>query len=300
MEFAMRGAVFLVEVTPRGGPAAVLDSSPSRTAFGAALYRAAHQLVDRPPVFEDPLALKIVGPECELQAELARRVSPAASPMRAFIAARSRYAEDAFAGAYARGARQYVVLGAGLDTFAYRCSLNAVRVFEVDHPATQGWKREHLARAGIAIPESVAYAPVDFERETVRDGLARTRFDFSRPASFAWLGVTPYLTPEAVMNTLRIVARDMAEGTEIVFDFVTPPEDDPRAISARESFAARVAAAGEPLRSAFAPADLVQQARSLGFSQVAVADAAMLNARYLDGRQDGLRLRGGHLMHTRV
>jgi methyltransferase (TIGR00027 family) len=249
-------------------------------------------------VFEDRLALEIVKPECEHRTELERRASPAASSMRAFIAVRSRYAEDSFAGAYARAVRQYVVLGAGLDTFAYRCPFDDVRVYEVDHPATQAWKRERLDRLGIAVPERVAYVPVDFERETLRDGLARTRFEFSQPAFLAWLGVTPYLTSEAVESTLRAIASDMAKGTEIVFDFATGPGRDPVANAARESFAARVEALGEPIRSRFYAAELTLLLRTVGFSQVEVADAEALNARYLDGRHDHLLLRSGHLVRA--
>jgi methyltransferase (TIGR00027 family) len=172
-------------------------------------------------------------------------------------------------------------------------------VYEVDHPGTQGWKRRRLARAGIGIPERVTYAPVDFERETMRDGLARTAFDFTQPALFAWLGVTPYLGPEAVMRTLRVVAGEAAEGSEIVFDFAAPPAPEAaRAKSAREAFAARVGAAGEPLRSEFTPAILVEELRALRFAEVELVDARALNARYLDGRADGLRLRGGQMMRA--
>jgi len=280
----------------------LLTNRPSRTAQGAAIYRAAHQLVDRPPVFEDPLALKIVGADAEgaLRAGREPRATPQAASLRAFVAVRSRYAEDRFANAFESGLRQYVVLGAGLDTFAYRQRFEHVRVFEVDHPATQGWKRERLAQAAIAVPESVAFAPVDFERETVREGLARARLDFSQPAFFAWLGVTPYLTTDAIMGTLGIVAKDMKGGSEIVFDFATPPGDDPCSRVAREAFGARVGAIGEPLKSAFTPAALADDLREIGFSGCEVADSAWLNALYFEGRRDGLDLRGGHIMRARV
>ncbi len=103
--------------------------------------------------------------------------------MRAFLAVRSRYAEDCLAEAAARGLEQYVVLGAGLDTFAYRAPRGGLRIFEVDHPATQVWKREQLKSAAIPIPESLSYAPVDFERETLGEGLKRAGFDFAKPPS---------------------------------------------------------------------------------------------------------------------
>jgi methyltransferase (TIGR00027 family) len=280
----------------------LLADSPSRTAQGAALHRAAHQLVDQPPVFEDPLALKIVGAEAEsqLRAGRDRRAGPQAAGLRAFIAVRSRYAEDCLADAFQRGVRQVVVLGAGLDTFAYRSRLDGLRVFEVDHPATQAWKRERLAQAAIPIPESVFYAAVDFERETVREGLARTPFDFSRPAFFTWLGVAPYLERDAIMETLGIVAREMGPGSEIVFDFATPPGADPGAAAAQKAFAGRVGAIGEPLKSAFAPEALAGDLRALGFSDVEVLDGAALQARYLAGRRDGLAVRRGQVMRARV
>lgn len=274
----------------------------SRTALGAALYRAAHQLVDRPPVFEDPLALRIVGREWEdaLRAGRERWTQPQAAGMRAFLAVRSRYCEDCFAESFRRGVRQYVVLGAGLDTFAYRARFDGVRVFEVDRPATQEWKRARLAEAGIALPASVDYVPVDFERDALRAGLERTRFEFSRPAFFAWLGVTPYLTRDAIMGTLGVIATDMGAGSEIVFDVAAPPGDDPRAKAAREALAAHMEAAGERLKSEIAPAGLSEDLRRLGFSQVAVADSALLNARYFEGRRDGLALRGGHILRASV
>lgn len=277
------------------------EGTPSRTALGAALHRAAHQLVDHPPVFEDPLALPIVGgAEATLRAGLARRSTPAAAALRAFTAARSRFAEDCLAEAFARGVRQYVLLGAGLDTFAYRCGLDGLQIFEVDHPATQAWKRERLAQAGIAVPDRVHYAPVDFERETLVDGLARARLDAARPAFFAWLGVTPYLTREAVLGTLAIVARGTCAGSELVFDFATPVGDDPRALAASAALAGRVAAVGEPLRSAFAPEALAAELAALGFARCELAGTAALDARYFQGRADGLRLRAGQMMRAWV
>ena len=231
---------------------------PSRTALGAALHRAAHQLVDWPLVFEDPLALTIIGSEAEerLRAGLEPRAGKDASSLRAFVAVRSRFAEDRFAEAFLRGVRQYVVLGAGLDTFAYRQRFVGVRVFEVDHPATQAEKRERLSAARIEIPSSVVYAPVDLERETSREGLSRAGLDFARPAFFSFLGVTPYLRREAVLRTLGAVAAETSPGSEITFDFATPESSDPEARAARAAFAARVGAIGEPLLSAFEPEEL--------------------------------------------
>jgi methyltransferase (TIGR00027 family) len=280
------------------------QNQPSRTAQGAAMHRAAHQLVDRPPVFADPLALRIIGNEAatELREGRDERAMTAATGLRAFIATRSRFTEDCLAEAMARGVRQYVLLGAGLDTFAYRAPWEGLHIFEVDHPATQGWKRARLSEVGITAPASVTFAPVDFERETIRDGLARAGFDFSKPAVFAWLGVTPYLTRDAVVATLSFVAF-LPANSEIVFDYAERPGNAATAEQRAhfEALAARVAAAGEPFRSLFEKDELVRDVKALGFSFVEDLDAEALNARYFRNRADGLALRGrAHLLHARV
>src|SRR5271165_4327165 len=162
----------------------------SRTARRVAIRRAAHQLLDQPRVFDDPLALLIIGAETAQDLRTNPKEHHAFSrAFRAFMAARSRYAEDELARAVAYGVRQYVVLGAGLDTFAYRNPHPGLRAFEVDHPATQAWKREQLQAAGIAIPAGLTFVPIDFERQTLADGLARAGFDNGATAFFSWLGV---------------------------------------------------------------------------------------------------------------
>src|SRR5688572_14393982 len=156
-----------------GLSAALQPGEPSRTARGAALQRAAHQLLETPTVFEDPLALRIFGAEgvAWLGRNLDRYRTPGSRSMRAFLVMRSRFAEDELARAVERGVTQYVVLGAGLDTFAYRNPHRGLRVFEVDHPSTQVWKRDRLREQSIAIPRSATFAPVDFEKETLAYGL---------------------------------------------------------------------------------------------------------------------------------
>jgi methyltransferase (TIGR00027 family) len=277
------------------------QGQPSRTAQGAALHRAAHQLVDRPPVFADPLAIQIVGAEAAGELRDGYHVTAENAGLRAFIATRSRFTEDCLHEAAKRGVRQYVLLGAGLDTFAYRETRKGLRVFEVDHPATQAWKRSRLDEVEIAIPGWVTYTPVDFERETIGDGLTRAGFAFAEPAVFAWLGVTPYLTREAVMNTLRFVA-SMPEGSEIVFDYAQQADGlNEKQNQHFKAMAERVAALGEPFRSAFDPNALLDEIKTLGFSFVEDLDSDALNARYFQSREDGLYLRGrGHLMHARV
>jgi methyltransferase (TIGR00027 family) len=281
------------------------DNRPSRTAQGAALHRAAHQLLDKPPVFADPLALKIIGAvaEAEFRGGSDPHTEVPRAGLRAFIAARSRFSEDTLAEAVAEGVRQYVLLGAGLDTFAYRAAKTFADlcVFEVDHPATQGWKRQRLADAGIAAPDALTYAPVNFETETLSDGLSRAGFDRTAPAVFAWLGVVPYLTREAIMATLRFIA-DLPRGTRVVFDYAEPASArDGASRAAHEAMAARVAASGEPFRSFFMADALKRDVAGLGFSSVEDFDAAVLNPRYFADRNDGLKLRGaGHLMRARV
>ena len=173
-----------------------VDSPASRTALGAARHRALHQLLEAGAVFSDPLAVPILGlPETDLRARDADR------RMRLFIAARQRYAEDVLADAVPRGVDQLVVLGAGLDTFGYRNPYAGLRVVELDHPATQAWKRERLEAASIAVPPSLTHAAIDFERDDLETVLGE-HVDTERPVLFWWLGVTPYLTLEAITTTL--------------------------------------------------------------------------------------------------
>src|SRR5262245_4202397 len=209
------------EATSARVPTRMDEGQPSRTAQSTARLRAAHQILDNPRVLDDPLALRIIG----AQAEAAVRANPQGEPrlatLRAFVVLRSRYTEDELARAVQQGVRQYVILGAGLDTFAYRNPYSGLRVFEVDHPATQSWKRGSLNQAGIDSPSSLTFAPVDFEKETLADGLGRAGFKTDEPAFFSLLGVVIYLTRGAVMETLKFVAA-MPAGSEIVFDYAVP------------------------------------------------------------------------------
>jgi len=189
--------------------------------------------------------------------------------------------------------RQFVVLGAGLDTFAYRHPQTPVRVFEVDHPATQAWKREALAAAGIAVPACLTFAPVDFERQTLAGGLAAAGFDAGAPAMFSWLGVVMYLTAEAFAATLGFIA-SMPAGTAVVFDYAV--DRGSLSIAERVGLAVlerRVKRAGEPLRTFFRPVDLARRLADAGFLSVEDLGADELNARYFAGRADKLRVTGG-------
>jgi methyltransferase (TIGR00027 family) len=284
--------------TARGSLAA---GRPSRTAQGAALMRAAHQLLDEPRVFTDPFALRVIGEDAEESLRddpqrFARRPS-----LRAFIALRSRYAEDRLASAVARGVEQYVLLGAGLDTFAYRNPHTRLKVFEVDHPATQRWKRERTHEAGLQVPRALRFAPVDFETETLAEGLARAGFDADRPALFSMLGVAIYLTRGALLQTLDFVGAS-APGSEIVFDYSVPSSSLTHSQRlAREMSAKRAAELGEPWLTYFEPAALATDLTDLGFSLVKDLGATEANATYFANREDGLRVTGSaRMMAARV
>jgi len=274
---------------------------PSLTAQGAALLRAVHQVVDVPPVFADPHALRIIGAEAEqsMQANVDRYQSR--RTLRAYVALRSRYAEDRVAEAVQRGVRQYVLLGAGLDTFAYRNPHAGLRVFEIDHPATQAWKKQRLQQAHIVPPDSMTFVPVDFETQTLAEGLRAAGFDFRAPVSLSMLGVAVYLTKPALMETLKFVAT-LAPGSEIVFSYSVSAElltDAQRA--ARAAAARQVAAIGEPWISYYDPPSLAAEVAALGFSAVSNLEPGDANARYFSGRADGLRISGGsRLMTARV
>jgi methyltransferase (TIGR00027 family) len=267
-----------------------------------AMRRAAHQLFDDPKVLVDPIALPIIGLEAaaRLEVERNKHKSRVARNLRAFLVARSRFAEDELARAIERGVRQYVVLGAGLDTFAYRNPHGdfAPRVFEVDYPATQEWKRQKLAAAGIAIPPSVTYAPVDFERQTLAEGLKLAGFDASKAAFFSWLGVTMYLTEDAVMATFGFIASSPLGGG-IAFDYAVPRSSlNWIGRLALDALSHRVAAAGEPFRTFFEPNALAERLRRLGFRRVEDLVADEINRRYFKDRSDRLRVTStlGHLM----
>jgi methyltransferase (TIGR00027 family) len=273
----------------------MIEGRPSITARRVAMRRAAHQLFDQPLVFEDPLAIAILGPE--IAATLGDEADqPLERRLRAFMVARSRYAEDQLRAAVARGIRQYVLLGAGLDTFAYRNPYPDLKVFEVDHPATQAWKRQCLAAAGIAIPENLRFAAVDFDKESWDEELRRRGFASSEPAFFAWLGVTLYLAEETVLATLGSI-RSLHPRNTVVFDYALP-----RALlnaqeqAAHDVIAARVAAAGEPYRSSFDPRALDAHLRNIGFSLVEDLSGEDIDAHYFAGRTDGLHL-GGKIAH---
>ena len=277
----------------------MIEGRRSATAERVAMRRAAHQLYDEPVVFEDPLALTILSDEAAAQVRTGAEQENQnlwARGLRAFMAVRSRFAEEELAEAVARGVRQYVVLGAGLDTFAYRNPFAELRVFEVDFPHTQAWKHQRLAHGGIAIPESVRYAAVDFERHSLADGLAEAGFRREEPAFFSWLGVVPYLTRPAAFATLQFIA-GMPQGSGVVFDYAIPREMmGERERDAFDMLAARVARAGEPFRLFFKPQELEAELRGMGFEQVEDLDGTAIRARWLPGQETRPHGRSGRLL----
>lgn len=282
------------------------EGQGSRTAERVAVRRAAHQLLDRPPVLDDPLALAILAPE-EREELLANpkkhNVNPIGRALRAFLAVRSRVAEDALADAMTRGVAQYVVLGAGFDTSAYRppsATTPSLRVFEVDHPDTQAVKRERLAAANIAIPPNLTFIGADLGRVPLRDALEGGGFDFAAPAFVSWLGVIPYLTLDAITATLTLLG-SLPARSEVVFDYGIPPSElNFVARMIYKQFADRVAAAGEPWITYFKPDELDALLRRCGFTRIDDFDGETLMARYLTNHPD-LRLGPtGHIAHARV
>ena len=269
------------------------SGQPSHTARGAAAYRAIHQTLEGGVIFNDPFAPRILDDEArarldEIAADAALR------PMRLFIAARSRFSEDALAAAVERGVRQIVVLGAGLDTFALRNphAAQGVRVFEVDYPSTQEWKRARLHEAGLAIPASLTFAPVDFERQSLAEGLKAAGFEADRPAFFQWLGVVPYLTREAISSTLSFIAS--VPESEVVFDYAEPLENYP--VERREqvrAVAARAASLGEPWLSLFDPIELSDMLRAIGFATVEDLGLAEIAGRFYGALKQGISIGPG-------
>jgi len=271
------------------------------------MLRAAHLLLDdEPKILKDDFAQGFSGAESEaelrtaletMRAEFARRAGPELAHLllrhlRASVTMRSRYTEDELSKALARGVRQYVILGAGLDSFAYRRRdlAEVVRVFEVDHPATQQWKRTRLRELQIALPPNLSFIPINFEQQTLAEALQAGGYHLEEPAFFSWLGVTGYLTEDAIFKTLREVAA-AAPGSEIVFGYgVREALLDEESQRMRAVLKERVAASGEPTLSLFEPASLAARVQALGFAQVWDFGTEAANTHYFAGRADGLRV----------
>jgi len=269
------------------------ERDSSNTAMRVAELRAAHQLIDgEPKILHDPVVLRLLG-EATLQKirdNAAVLNSPWLVGMRSHVLLRSRYAEERLEQAVARGVGQYVILGAGYDTFACRQPewARGLRIFEVDHPASQRAKREKLEAAGIAVPPNVEFVAIDFEHVSLCDGLAAASLDFSRPAFFSCLGVLVYLTEEAADGVFRLAA-SFPEPSEMVFTFSAPDSVLEGKEAERRVAIAKVAETmGEPWHTHFDQEKLVLKLRELGFSEISFLSAAEAQAKYFRDRTDGL------------
>jgi len=275
-------------------------NDPSRTALLIARQRAAHQVLDHGSIFNDPFAMKILREEEKDVLQFAT-AHPLASIGRLFTAARSRIAEDALSEALERGVRQVVILGAGLDTFALRSPHCArqIRIYEVDHPATQAWKRQRLAEAQLALPPWLVFVPVDFERDDLGETLVGAGFQQKSPAFFTWLGVVPYLTDDAVGSTLDFMAS--IENSEVVFDYMEPPQafsEEMRELVTKR--AEQLEKIGERSESRFEPAGIATLLRSHGFCDIEDISFREIRSRFgraVQGLAPGEA--GLHVVHTR-
>ena len=267
------------------------DPGPDSTAARVALWRALHVEIDPPPhVLEDEIGLQLLAPEKDWR----RRgdMDPQFTrPFRASIVARARFIEDLVVEQSVGGLSQYVILGAGLDSFAQRRPeiASRLKVFEIDQPAPQAWKRQRLIALGFGIPDWLRFVPVDFEADgSWREGLAAAGFDETRPAIVVSTGVSMYLTKDANAATLRQVAA-LAPGSLLAMTFLVPLAlADPAARPGLEMAEKGARASGTPFISFFTPADMLALAREAGFKKVEHVSAAKLTELYFAGRSDGL------------
>ena len=268
----------------------------SRTIQIPAIMRALHQSADDDPkILTDPIAPRLIEVDNDRGWLAPLLDHPFAKEWRAGFALRARYAEDCLAEGVQHGVSQYVILGAGLDTFPYRQPSwgRSLRIYEVDHPITQQWKRDRLKVADITVPSNVRFVPVDFERASIQEALRLSDFAFGAWTLCSWMGVTQYLTREALEATFQF-ALSLPPASEIVFSFILPEEAVSGVEAAALTTAAeRAAEAGEPWLTRLYPEELTAKLRSLGFSQVIHLTPDEARERYFQNRRDGLKERHG-------
>ena len=255
---------------------------PSTTAVMMAVLRAHHYLTTQEPrILTDPLAMTLAGVTSPVLIQeyvegIVRALmafgdrNAAETSVRALTTGtcvRSRFAEDQLAASVTRGVQQLIILGAGLDSMPYRSAdvTAGLRIFEVDYPATQDWKRQRLVSGGVPMPTNLTFVPFDFERQTLADALATWGVRFDTPSFFCWLGVQPYLTVDAVMSTLDVVAR-FPSGSELVLDILTPERDGDERMS--EGGRSLLASLGEPFKSRFERNEFAAQLERRGFTRI--------------------------------
>jgi methyltransferase (TIGR00027 family) len=259
------------------------NQAASQTALGTAYLRAAHQMLDAEPrLLEDPVAVTLLGPDAKARIEANAEAyrSPVAESLRAHVALRSRFAEDRLAEAVSRGITQYMLLGAGLDTFAFRQPqwAQSLRILEVDHLQTQRLKRQLMDAADLATPSNARYVAFDFERGSLRESLLLHDVALDEPTFFSWLGATMYLREPAIDAVLRLVA-GFPPGSEIVLTFAHLPDDKTDGWQA-----ARTAAPNEPMVSFFTPAAMEIKLRRAGFSGIDFLSPMESEIRYFSQR----------------
>jgi methyltransferase (TIGR00027 family) len=260
------------------------DRNASRTALCTAHLRAMHQLFDaQPRILDDPVAALLLAPSetgwISNEADWYR--SKDAALLRSHIVLRSRFAEDRLAGAVSRGIKQYILLGAGFDTFVLRqpAWARTLKIIEIDHRGTQMAKRSRIAAACLAMPENTKFADVDFENESLADGMRKHGISLAEPTFFSWLGVTMYLEKAAINAVLRTVAA-FPSGSEIVLTFLPKPESE----APLSSLSQRVARVGEPFLTAFAPEEIETALRTAGFDHIGFLSSAEAEERYFRHR----------------
>lgn len=268
------------------------NGSYSRTALATANLRAAHQLLDgKPLILDDPLALPILGDGAAegIRGNLTHYQNPRGMTLRAHVVLRSRFCEDRLALAVRDGIRRYLILGAGFDTFALRQPewARELEIFEIDHPATQAEKRARMARAGLATPPNLRFITMDFQRDSLTEGLKRSGVSADRPTFFSWLGVTMYLDEPAIDATLSAMASFPA-GSRVTLTFMQPLE--PGSDGERQALARRVAESSEPFVSFFTPVEMEAKLRRSGFDAVHFLTPDEIRERYYNGRPADLPL----------
>lgn len=274
----------------------MLTGQPSRTLLNPAIRRAAHQLLDTPLIFEDPVAVGLVPEASEdiIRQNAAEHRTQEAILLRSLFALRSRFAEDRLREAAARGVSQYVIVGAGLDTFPWRQPAYArgMKIFLADHASSLAWTQARFHDRGLSAPANLAFVPLDLERDDAGATLAARGFDPRAAAFCSVLGVVQYLERAPIEALLAFVA-SLETGSEIVFTFV--PRDD-ELDGADRTFAtvsaARTAQFGEPWKTRFGAGELTEVLRRVGFSDVAHLTPAMAGQTYFGGRRDDLRAPG--------
>jgi len=263
----------------------VIEGRPSETAIQVAAAREAHRRYDEgPPLLDDVHAAALLDESGRDLVETYGDEAPwILRENRLFLPLRARFVEDRLSEAYARGVRQYVILGAGLDSYAWRQpdGQEALRIYEIDHPSTQQWKVDRLAGLGWPLPPNARMVACDFEATTASEALAGTDFDPSQPTVVSWMGVVYYLERETAAAALRDLAAMLAPGSELVFDAMLPWEAMPERYHAiRAQMVAWLKGAGEPQKNRYLPAELVEVARTAGFGKTEVVDVPTLYARY--------------------